>query len=321
MTSRKIVVLDGHASNTGDLSWDGLKAFGKLTVYERTPEDQVLERIGDADIVLTNKVPFKADRISKLPHVKYIGVLATGYNIIDTQAAAQAGIIVTNIPAYSTDSVAQITFAHILNITNHVSHYAEQSRAGRWTQAPDFCYWDTPLIELAGKTIGIVGLGNIGMHVAQMARLFGMDVFAFTSKNSADLPEGIQKATMEGLLGVSDILTLHCPLTPDTFELINADTLSKMKRGAILINTGRGQLVNEADVAQALRDGQLSAYGADVMCQEPPTADNPLLSCPNAYLTPHIAWASFEARQRLLEIAINNVSAFIAGTPQNVVTP
>lgn len=321
MTSRKIVVLDGHASNPGDLSWDGLKAFGELTVYERTPEDQVLERIGDADIVLTNKVPFKADRISKLPHVKYIGVLATGYNIIDTQAAAQAGIIVTNIPAYSTDSVAQITFAHILNITNHVSHYAEQSRAGRWTQAPDFCYWDTPLIELAGKTIGIVGLGNIGMHVAQMARLFGMDVFAFTSKNSADLPEGIQKATMEGLLGVSDILTLHCPLTPDTFELINADTLSKMKRGAILINTGRGQLVNEADVAQALRDGQLSAYGADVMCQEPPTADNPLLSCPNAYLTPHIAWASFEARQRLLEIAINNVAAFIAGTPQNVVTP
>lgn len=321
MTNRKIVVLDGHASNPGDLSWDGLKAFGELTVYERTPEDQVLERIGDADIVLTNKVPFKADRISKLPHVKYIGVLATGYNIIDTQAAAQAGIIVTNIPAYSTDSVAQITFAHILNITNHVSHYAEQSRAGRWTQAPDFCYWDTPLIELAGKTIGIVGLGNIGMHVAQMARLFGMDVFAFTSKNSADLPEGIQKATMEGLLGVSDILTLHCPLTPDTFELINADTLSKMKRGAILINTGRGQLVNEADVAQALRDGQLSAYGADVMCQEPPTADNPLLSCPNAYLTPHIAWASFEARQRLLEIAINNVAAFIAGTPQNVVTP
>lgn len=321
MTSRKIVVLDGHASNPGDLSWDGLKAFGELTVYERTSEDQVLERIGDADIVLTNKVPFKADRISKLPHVKYIGVLATGYNIIDTQAAAQAGIIVTNIPAYSTDSVAQITFAHILNITNHVSHYAEQSRAGRWTQAPDFCYWDTPLIELAGKTIGIVGLGNIGMHVAQMARLFGMDVFAFTSKNSADLPEGIQKATMEGLLGVSDILTLHCPLTPDTFELINADTLSKMKRGAILINTGRGQLVNEADVAQALRDGQLSAYGADVMCQEPPTADNPLLSCPNAYLTPHIAWASFEARQRLLEIAINNVAAFIAGTPQNVVTP
>lgn len=321
MTSRKIVVLDGHASNPGDLSWDGLKAFGELTVYERTPEDQVLERIGDADIVLTNKVPFKADRISKLPHVKYIGVLATGYNIIDTQAAAQAGIIVTNIPAYSTDSVAQITFAHILNITNHVSHYAEQSRAGRWTQAPDFCYWDTPLIELAGKTIGIVGLGNIGMHVAQMARLFGMDVFAFTSKNSADLPEGIQKATIEGLLGVSDILTLHCPLTPDTFELINADTLSKMKRGAILINTGRGQLVNEADVAQALRDGQLSAYGADVMCQEPPTADNPLLSCPNAYLTPHIAWASFEARQRLLEIAINNVAAFIAGTPQNVVTP
>lgn len=321
MTNRKIVVLDGHASNPGDLSWDGLKAFGELTVYERTPEDQVLERIGDADIVLTNKVPFKADRISKLPHVKYIGVLATGYNIIDTQAAAEAGIIVTNIPAYSTDSVAQITFAHILNITNHVSHYAEQSRAGRWTQAPDFCYWDTPLIELAGKTIGIVGLGNIGMHVAQMARLFGMDVFAFTSKNSADLPEGIQKATMEGLLGVSDILTLHCPLTPDTFELINADTLSKMKRGAILINTGRGQLVNEADVAQALRDGQLSAYGADVMCQEPPTADNPLLSCPNAYLTPHIAWASFEARQRLLEIAINNVAAFIAGTPQNVVTP
>ena len=214
-----------------------------------------------------------------------------------------------------------MTFAQILNITNRIGHYAQLNREGRWSSNPDFCYWDTPLVELAGKTLGIVGLGHIGMKVAQMARVFGMDVFAMTSKNSAELPYGIQKTTFEGLLGVSDILSLHCPLTAQTIELINKQSLAKMKPGAILINTGRGPLVNEADVVEALTDGRLGAYGADVMCQEPPAADNPLFKAPNAYITPHIAWASREARQRLLGVAFDNVRAFLAGTPQNVVNP
>lgn len=319
MENLNIVILDGYASNPGDLSWEALEALGSLIVYDRTKPEDIVPRAAQADIILTNKVAFGADLMDRLPRLKYIGVLATGYNIIDTEAAAQRGIVVTNIPAYSSDSVAQMTFAHILNITNRIGHYARQCREGRWSDSPDFCYWDTPLVELAGKTIGIVGLGSIGGRVAQLARDFGMDVYAFTSKNSVDLPEGIQKATMEGLLGISDILTLHCPLNSETFELINAETLAQMKRGAILINTGRGQLVNEAAVAEALKSGQLSAYGADVMCQEPPRRDNPLLHCPNAYLTPHVAWASKAARQRLLSIAIENVRAFINGTPQNKV--
>ena len=257
--------------------------------------------------------------MDRLPGLKYIGVLATGYNVVDTIAARQRGICVTNIPAYSTDSVAQMTFAHILNITNRVGHYAAQNRQARWSGSEDFCYWDTPLHELAGKTIGIVGLGNIGMKVARIAMEFGMDVFACTSKSSASLPSGIQKTTVDGLLGVSDILTLHCPLTDNTREMINAGAIRKMKRGAILINTGRGQLVNEADVAAALRDGQLGGYGADVMCSEPPAADNPLFGAPNAFITPHIAWATYEARARLMDIAVGNLKAFISGKPINVV--
>lgn len=318
---RKIVILDGYASNPGDLSWDALKEYGTLTVYDRTRPEQVVERAADAEVVLTNKVALDAGLMAQLPKLKYIGVLATGYNIVDTQAAAQQGIVVTNIPAYSSDSVAQMTFAHILNITNRIGHYARQSREGKWSEAEDFCYWDTPLVELAGKTIGIVGLGSIGMRVAQLARDFGMDVYAYTSKNAGDLPEGIQKATIEGLLGISDILTLHCPLNNDTLELINETTLEKMKHGAILINTGRGPLVNEQAVAEALQSGQLAAYGADVMCEEPPRRDNPLLKCKNAFLTPHIAWASSAARGRLVAMAIANVKAYIDGEPQNVVSP
>ena len=315
----KIVVLDGYSVNPGDLSWDGLKEMGEVVVYPRTAPDEILERAKEADVVLTNKVPFHAGMLSKLPKLRMIGVLATGFNIIDTEAARARGITVCNIPAYSTDSVAQMVFAHILNITNRVDSFARQNREGRWSQNPDFCYWDAPIRELAGKTIGIVGLGSIGCKVARIARDFGMDVFAHTSKNSADLPEGIQKTTMEGLLGVSDILTLHCPLTPETRELINKDSLHRMKHGAILINTGRGPLVNEQDVADALASGQLAAYGADVMCSEPPVADNPLLSQPHAYLTPHVAWATREARGRLMEIAVANVRAFGEGNPQNVV--
>lgn len=315
----KIVVLDGYAANPNDLSWEDMQALGQLVVFDRTAPDQVLERSADADVLLTNKVVLSAETLAKLPKLKYIGVLATGYNVVDTEAARRQGIVVTNIPAYSTDSVAQLTFAHILNITNSVAHYADQNRQGRWSASPDFVYWDTPLIELSSKTLGIVGLGNIGMKVATIARTFGMDVFAYTSKNSTDLPIGIQKTTLDGLLAVSDVLSLHCPLNEQTHHLINAETLKKMKRGAILINTGRGPLVDEQAVADALNDGQLLAYGADVMTQEPPTADNPLLKCQNAYLTPHIAWATYEARKRLMLIATSNLQAFIEGKPVNVV--
>lgn len=315
----KIVVLDGYAANPNDLSWEDMQALGRLVVFDRTAPDQVLERSADADALLTNKVVLSAETLAQLPKLKYIGVLATGYNVVDTVAARRQGIVVTNIPAYSTDSVAQLTFAHILNITNSVAHYADQNRQGRWSISPDFVYWDTLLIELSGKTLGIVGLGNIGMKVATIARTFGMDVFAYTSKNSTDLPIGIQKTTLDGLLAVSDVLSLHCPLNEQTHHLINAQTLKKMKRGAILINTGRGPLVDEQAVADALNDGQLLAYGADVMTQEPPTADNPLLKCQNAYLTPHIAWATYEARKRLMLIATTNLQAFIEGKPVNVV--
>ena len=315
----KIVVLDSYGMNPGDLSWDALKELGEVTIYDRTSEDEVYQRCSDADIVLTNKVVFDADTIWKLPNLKYIGVLATGYNIVDTVAACDNDIVVTNVPAYSTDSVAQLTFAHILSIANRVEHYAIENRNGRWSNNPDFVYWDTPLIELTGKTLGIVGLGLIGMKVAKMALCFGMDVFAVTSKHRKDLPEGIQKTTLDGLLATSDILSLHCPLKCETREMINATTLAKMKHGAILINTGRGPLVNENDVAEALKSGQLGAYGTDVMCQEPPSADNPLFSAPNFYSTPHIAWATFEARQRLMKTVVDNVKAFIEGKPVNVV--
>lgn len=315
----KIVVLDGYGVNPGDLSWETLEALGDVEVYPRTAPEDVIDRCFNAEIILTNKVVINKQILVSLPRLKYIGVLATGYNVVDVDTASDLDIIVTNIPAYSTDSVVQMTFAHILTMTNRVEHYTQQNRNGRWSNNPDFVYWDTPLIELAGKTMGIVGLGNIGMKVAQLARCFGMEVYAFTSKASSLLPEGIQKTTFEGLLSVSDILSLHCPLNRSTREMINASSLAKMKEGALLINTGRGSLVNEADVAEALRSGHLGGYGADVMCQEPPAEDNPLFSAPNAYITPHIAWATFEARKRLIAIAVGNVKAFIDGNPVNVV--
>lgn len=315
----KIVVLDGYSANPGDLSWERLEALGELTVYPRTSTTKVVECAQDADIILSNKVKITAEVIDKLPKLKYIGVLATGYNIIDVDYARQKGIVVSNIPAYSTDSVVQMTFAHILNITNQVGHYADQVRSGRWSKNADFCYWDTPLTELSGKIIGIVGLGNIGMRVATIARQFGMDVFAVTSKESALLPSGIQKTTLNGLLSIADVLSLHCPLTKDTDKLINAERLELMKPGSILINTGRGQLVDEKAVAKALDSGHLKGYGADVMALEPPSKDNPLLKQNHAYFTPHIAWASKEARTRLINIAADNVKAFLEGSPQNKV--
>ena len=315
----KIVVLDGYAANPDDLSWEPLKEWGKLTVYDRTSAEDLFKRAQDADMVLTNKCRLKEEELRQLPRLKYIGELATGYNNIDIEYAHRHGIVVSNIPSYSTESVVQMTFAHIFNITNQVSHYASEVRAGRWSRNPDFCYWDTPLHELAGRTLGIVGLGHIGMRVAQVAHCLGMDVFALTSKEKDQLPVGVQKTTLEGLLGVSDILTLHCPLSPDTYHLINEERMAMMHEGAVLINTSRGALVDEKAVADALASGHLLAYGADVMSKEPPRADNPLLSQARAYLTPHIAWATFEARQRLMKIAVENVKAFVEGHPQNVI--
>lgn len=314
----KIVILDGICVNPGDLSWEDMSKLGELTIYERTAPQQVVERCVGAEAVITNKVMITDEVMAALPQLKYVGILATGYNVVDIDAAHRRGITVTNIPAYSTDSVAQMTFAHILNITNRVEHYAMEVREGKWSAHPDFCYWNTPLPELAGKTLGIVGLGNTGMRVACIAHAFGMDVFAMTSKNAADLPEGIQKTTLQGLLATSDILSLHCPLNDETFHLINAQTIAMMKRGAILINTGRGPLVDEEAVAKALDEGQLMAYGADVMAQEPPQKNHPLFSHPHAFLTPHIAWATREARERLIVIAANNLKAFAEGEKLNV---
>ena len=315
----KIVILDGYSANPGDLSWKELEKLGEVTVYDRTKPSETVARAANSDIVLTNKVVINKDVMAQLPQLKYIGVLATGYNVVDIEAAHERGIIVTNVPAYSTESVAQMVFAHLLTVTNRTEHYAIQNRGGRWAENPDFCYWDFPHQELNGKTFGIVGLGNIGQRVAQIAQAFGMKVKAMTSKAAEALPNGIEKATIEELLATSDVLSLHCPLTDNTRHLISAATLQQMKPSAILINTGRGPLIDDQAVAEALAEGRLAAFCADVLTEEPPKADNPLLSQPNAFITPHIAWASTEARIRLLQVATDNVQAFLNGSPMNVV--
>lgn len=315
----KIVILDGYTANPGDLSWEGLKEWGEVTVYDRTQPSETVARAADAEIVLTNKVIIGRTEMAQLPLLKYIGVLATGYNVVDLKAAQERGIIVTNVPAYSTESVAQMVFAHLLTVTNHTEWYAQENRQGRWSKNPDFCYYDTSIRELAGKTFGIVGLGNIGQRVAQIARAFGMQVKALTSKPAEALPEGIQKADLKELFQTSDVISLHCPLTPDTHHLINDETIAWMNPETILINTGRGPLVDDAALATALETGRIKAYCADVMTEEPPKADNPLLKTKNAYITPHIAWATLEARQRLIQVATDNVRAFLTAHPQNVV--
>lgn len=309
----KICILDGYSLNPGDLDWSPVERLGDVTLFDRTPADKIVERAADADIVLTNKVPFSADTLRQLPRLRFICVLATGYNIIDTEAAARQGVVVANIPAYSTMSVAQMAFAHILNITNHVASYAREVADGKWTNCPDFCFWDSALTELAGKTMGIVGLGNTGMATARIAVAMGMKVVAMTSKSADTLPEGITPAPLDDVLASADVVSLHCPLTPSTRHLINAASIAKMKPSAILINTGRGPLVDEQAVANALNGGRLAAFGADVLSQEPPRGDNPLLSARNCFLTPHIAWATLEARTRLMSTATENVRQFIAG--------
>jgi glycerate dehydrogenase len=313
----KIVVLDGYGLNPGDLSWDAVSQLGELTVYDRTSSEEVIERSAGAEAILTNKTVITAEIMEALPDLKYIGVLATGYNVVNVDAAREKGIVVTNIPAYSTPSVAQMVFAHILNIAQQVQHHSEEVRKGRWTNNADFCFWDTPLIELREKKIGLVGLGHTGFNTARIAIGFGMQVTAYTSKSSLQLPPEIKKRTLDELFSECDIVSLHCPLTDETKELVNAERLRLMKPTAILINTGRGPLVNEQDLADALNAGKLYAAGLDVLSSEPPKADNPLLTARNCYITPHIAWASLEARTRLMDILVENIKAFQAGKPVN----
>ena len=315
-----IVILDAHTANPGDLSWAELERLGNVTVYDRTPAADTVTRCLDADIVLTNKVYLGRQEVERLPRLKYIGVLATGYTVVDIAPPSQRGIVVTNVPAYSTDSVAQMVFAHLLTVTNRAEHYARQVRQGRWSASTDFCFWDSPLTELSGKTFGIVGLGHIGQQVARIAQGFGMHVVASTSKSAGQLPSGVVKVALDELFSLSDVLSLHCPLTADTHHLVNAETLATMKPSAILINTGRGPLVDECATAEALSQGRLAAYCADVLTEEPPRSGSPLMTCPNAFITPHIAWATLEARQRLIAVATDNVQAFLSGRGQNVVS-
>ena len=309
----KIIVLDGYGLNPGDLNWEGFESLGELTVYDRTLPSELMERAAGAEVLVTNKTLITAENMAALPELKYIGILATGYNVVDIDAAKARGIVVTNIPAYSTASVAQMVFAHILNITQRVGYYADENKQGRWTKNADFCYWDTQLVELQGKKMGIVGLGNIGQATARIAQAFGMEVCVYSSKPQFVLPSGIKKMDLDELFAECDVISLHCPLTPDTKEMVNADRLSKMKSNAILINTGRGPLINEQDLADALNEGRIAAAGLDVLSVEPSVEGNPLLTARNCFITPHIAWATLEARTRLMEIAVQNLKSYLNG--------
>lgn len=313
----KITILDGYCMNPGDMSWEPLEQLGELTVYDRTAPSEILGRAAGSEALLTNKTVLTGEILRALPGLRYVGVLATGYNVVDIDTARQLGIVVTNIPAYSTDSVVQMVFAHLLAITNRVEHYTAENRRGRWSGNPDFCYWDSPLRELSGKTFGIVGLGNIGMAVSRVALAFGMKVKAYTSKSPDKLPEGVAKADLDEFFSTSDVVSLHCPLTESTRHLVNAARLTQMKPSAILINTGRGPLVDEEALAEALGSGRIHAAGLDVLTSEPPSADNPLLKAPNCFITPHLGWATKEARERLLDIATDNLRGFIAGDIRN----
>ena len=315
----KIVILDGHTANPGDLSWDGLREYGELEVYDRTAPAELLSRAEGAEVILTNKVIIDAKTMAALPCLRYIGVLATGYNVVDIAEAHRRGIVVTNIPAYSTMSVAQMVMAHLLNITNQVALHAESVRRGEWQECPDFSFTKSPLIELDGLTLGIVGLGNTGSATARMAQAMGMQVMAVSSKTEEMLrPLGIRKASgYEQLFSEADVVSLHCPLTDETRHLVNRERLALMKPTAILINTGRGPLLDEQAVADALTEGRLYAVGVDVLTEEPPRKGSPLITAPRCYITPHIAWASAAARRRLVSIATSNVAAFLSGEPQN----
>ena len=317
----KIVILDGYTENPGDLSWEGLEQLGELTVYDRTPyvEDEIIRRIGDAEIVFTNKTPISRNVIDACPGMKFISVLATGYNVVDYQYAAEKGIPVTNVPAYGTASVSQFSIALLLEICHHIGHHSQSVLEGNWENCQDFCYWDYPLIELEGKTIGIIGFGRIGQAEGRIAKALGMKVIAYDVYES-DAGRAIgEYVTLEELFAQADVVSLHCNLTPENTGIINRDNIAKMKDGVILINNARGQLVVEQDLADALNSGKVAAAGLDVVSTETIKGNNPLLGAKNCIITPHISWAPKESRQRIMDCAVENTKAYIAGSPVNVV--
>jgi glycerate dehydrogenase len=316
----KIVVLDGHALNPGDLSWAGLEALGPCTIYARTQPEEAAARAADAEIVLTNKAVLSAEIIHRLPRLRYIGVLATGYNIVDVAAARERNISVSNVPDYATLSVVQLVFAHLLNLAQHVAEHGQGVSAGRWTRSADWSYWDFPMVELAGLTFGVVGFGRIGRRAAKVALAMGMNVLAHDVSPPSPPPKEVRFVDLDDLFRQSDAVSLHCPLTAETQRLVNAERLAMMKPSAYLINTSRGPLVDEAALAAAINMGRIAGAGLDVLSVEPPRADNPLLTAKNCCLTPHVGWATHAARRRLLDMVISNVRAFLAGEPRNLVS-
>ena len=315
-----IVILDGHTENPGDLSWEGFEALGTVTVYDRTPEDLILERIGDAEVVITNKVPITRATLEACPTMKYVGVLATGYNVIDTQAAKEHGVVVTNIPTYGTAAVAQFAIALLLELCHHIGHHDAEVHKGRWSASADWCFWDYPLVELDGKTMGIIGFGRIGQNTARIAMALGMKVLAYDAyRNAALESENCRYVELDELLASSDVISLHAPLTNQTQGIINQGNIAKMKDGVLIINNSRGPLIVEQDLANALESGKVGGAAVDVVSTEPIKTDNPLLGAKNCIITPHIAWAPKESRQRLMDIAVENLRAFIAGKAVNVV--
>lgn len=317
----KIVILDGYTENPGDLSWEGFAALGELTVYERTAAADIVPRIGDAEIVYTNKTPITAETLAVCPNLRYIGLLATGYNVVDVAAAKARGVAVTNIPTYGTAAVAQFAIAMLLEICHHVAHHSDAVHAGRWTANPDWCFWDYPLIELDGKTMGIIGFGRIGQATGRIARALGMRVLAYDSRPSDAGRAIAEYVPLDELLANSDVISLHCPLLPETEGIVNKANIARMKDGVILLNNSRGPLVVEQDLSDALNSGKVYAAGLDVVSTEPIRPDNPLLKAKNCFITPHISWAPRESRQRLMDIAVENLRAFLAGAPVNVVNP
>lgn len=316
----KIVILDGYTENPGDLSWEGFEKLGDLTVYDRTPADKIVERIGDADVVYTNKTPITRETLDACPNVKFIGVLATGYNVIDVEAAKEKAIPVSNIPTYGTDAVAQFTIALLLELCHHIGDHSNAVKNGEWTNNPDWCFWNYPLIELAGKTMGVIGFGRIGQRTAEIAQALGMKILAYDAYKNPELEsESCKYVELEELLANSDVISLHCPLFPETEGIINKDTIAKMKDGVMILNTSRGPLIVEEDLRDALNSGKVAGAGLDVVSKEPIEMDNPLLSAKNIIITPHIAWAPKESRQRLMDIAVDNLKGFKEGKPINVV--
>jgi glycerate dehydrogenase len=313
----KIVILDGFTLNPGDLDWKGFEALGDVTVYDRTGDDQILERIGDASVVITNKTPMTRKTLFSAPKLSYVGVLATGYNVVDTAAAKERGIVVTNIPTYGTDAVAQFTFALLLEVAHHVQHHSDSVMEGRWSSHPDFCFWDYPLMELLDKTMGIIGYGRIGQATARIARAFGMKVIAYDLYHDPSHQDTY--VTLDELLAQSDVISLHCPLFDETRGIINRESIERMKDGVIILNTSRGPLIVEEELAEALNSGKVAAAAVDVVSTEPIEADNPLLGAKNILITPHIAWAPKESRIRLMDIAVRNLASFLSGNAENVV--